>query len=87
MIQIGEWYVVKSVFNQSGYDLEPGWRFQVVRKAGSQHSCEFDRRYLQYPFHDCTGDCPSGNGYFIYNHLIEEHCELEMLDLNPTWEL
>ncbi len=87
MIQEGNKYIIKETFGQSGWDLKAGWMFTAVKHVGSQWSCQFDQQYHDYAFHDCCGDTLYGFGFYVYSHLIEEHCDLLMETREPSWEL
>lgn len=86
MIEVGQRYVVKEGFGQSGYVIDKGWAFTVKRHTGSQYACEFDEQYLpDYVFHDCCGECNSNHGYYVHAEYIERYCVPEKRI--PTWIL
>ena len=82
----GQWRVVTQ-FNQSGVLIRRGWILTVVFEGhAQQHAVEFENNTLSYgQGHYCSGYVPSGNGLWIYKHLLNENCVPH--DGTPSWEL
>lgn len=90
MLNVGDRWRVKSVFNQSGSTFGLGWGFTIrwIGNGQQQIAVEFDEE-CQFPQgHGCSGEVPSKRGFWLYTNLIEEWCVPEcQWDTSPAWTI
>ncbi len=89
MLNVGDRWVVKSQYTQSGSVLYIGMAFTIKwTGGGSQVAVEFDEECEFPQGHTCSGEVPSRNGFWMYEHLIQAWCVLECeSNISPAWTL
>lgn len=87
MFKVGDRVRTVSQFNQSGSIILVDTCFTIVWSgSGSQFACQFEQENLFVGMHTCSGCCPDCTGFWVYKHLIDEHCVIAVAE-HPAWSL